>query len=158
MSSENVVQRKIWLALGQVSRIFRVNTGKAWLSGSGPAQRLKDGSVLVPSGRPVALGLALPNGDPLVGCSDLLGWTPVVVTASMVGQTLPVFTAIETKRTKGGKASEAQLNFVSQVVRAGGIAGIANSTESAMSIIDSWHSRFSDDHQKSPEVQHRDLK
>ncbi len=158
MSSEATIQRQIWLALGQVSRLFRLNTGKGWVSGAGPAQRLKDGSVLVPAGRPIALGLAMPSGDPVVGASDLIGFTPVTVTASMVGQTLPVFTAIETKRTKGGRASEAQLNFVSQVVRAGGIAGIANSTESAMSIIDSWHSRFSDDHQKSPEVQHRDLK
>lgn len=142
MSSEATVQRQIWLALGQACRLFRVNTGKAWVSGAGPAQRLKDGSVLVPAGRPIALGLALPNGDPLVGCSDLLGWTPVVVTASMVGQTLPVLTAIETKRTMGGRATQEQLHFVGQVVQSGGIAGIANSPESARSILDSWHSRF----------------
>ena len=158
MSSEATIQRQIWLSLGRTSRIFRVNTGKAWISGSGPAQRLKDGSVLVPAGRPIALGLALPNGDPLVGCADLLGFTPVVVTAEMVGQTLPVFTAIETKRSKGGKASEAQLNFVSQVVKAGGIAGIANSVESAQAIVDLWHARFSEDHQKSSEQRHASSK
>lgn len=142
MSSEASVQRSIWLELGRDCRIFRVNTGKGWVSGAGPAQRLKDGSVLIPAGRPIALGLALPNGDPLVGCSDLLGWTPVVITQDMVGQTLPVFTGIETKRTKGGRASEAQLNFVSQVVRAGGIAGIANSPDAARAIVSSWHARF----------------
>lgn len=142
MSKEATVQRQVWLELGRDCRIFRVNTGKAWVSGAGPAQRLKDGSVLVPAGRPIALGLALPSGDPLVGCSDLLGWTPVVVTASMVGQTLPVLTAVETKRTTGGKASEAQLNFVGQVAQAGGIAGIANSPEAARSILNTWLARF----------------
>lgn len=154
MSLEGKVQREVWLELGRDCRLFRVNTGKAWLSGAGPAQRLKDGSVLVPAGRPIALGLALPNGDPLVGCSDLLGWTPVVVTADMVGQTLPVLTAIETKRTKGGRATQEQLHFVGQVVQAGGIAGVANSPESARAILGSWHARFSQDHPKSLDQQH----
>ena len=148
MSSEATIQRQVWLSLGRTSCIFRVNTGRAWVSGAGPAQRLKDGSVLVPAGRPIALGLALPNGDPLVGCADLLGWSTVTVTPEMVGQTLPVFTAIETKRSKGGRASEAQLNFVAQVTKAGGIAGIANSVEAAHAIIANWHAG----HSKSPKV------
>ena len=142
MSSEAVVQRAVWLELGRDSRLFRLNTGKGWVSGSGPAQRLKDGSVLVPAGRPIALGLAMPSGDPVVGASDLIGWTPVRITPEMVGQTLPVFTAIETKRTKGGRATEAQLHFVGQVVQAGGIAGVANSADAARAILASWHARF----------------
>lgn len=142
MASEATVQREVWLALGSESRLFRVNTGKAWVSGAGPAQRLQDGSVLVPAGRPIALGLGMPNGAPVVGCSDLLGWTPVVVTQAMVGQTLPVLTAIETKRTKNGRASAEQLHFIGQVVQVGGIAGIANSADAARAIVESWRSRF----------------
>lgn len=138
MSNEATVQRKIWLALGRDCRIFRLNTGKAWLSGAGPAQRLQSGDVLVPSGRPVALGLALPSGDPLVGASDLIGWRQVEVTPEMVGKRVAVFVAVETKRTKGGRASEAQVNFCEQVRTAGGIAGIANSPEAAQAIIDDW--------------------
>lgn len=138
MASENTVQRQIWLALGAVSRMFRLNSGKAWLSGAGPAQRLQNGSVMVPAARPVALGLAFPNGEPVVGQSDLFGWTEVTITPEMVGRKVPVVTAIETKRTKGGKASEGQINFVDQVQKAGGIAGIANSPEAALAIVDNW--------------------
>ena len=138
MSSEGTVQRRVWLSLGAVCRLFRVNGGKGWLSGAGPVKRLHDGSVLVPAGRPVALGFGQPNGDPLVGASDLCGWTKVIVTPEMVGHSIAVFTAIETKRSRGGKVSDDQINFVDQVQRSGGIAGIANSPEAARAIIDDW--------------------
>lgn len=140
MAAENTVQRQIWLALGRVSRLFRLNTGKAWLSSLGPAgvHRLKDGSIHIEAPRPIALGLGLPNGDPLVGASDLIGWTTVEITPEMVGRRVAVFTAVETKRTKGGKASEDQINFVEQVKQAGGIAGIANGELLAKGIIDEW--------------------
>ena len=84
----------------------------------------------------------MPNGDPVVGASDLIGWTPVRITPDMVGQTIPVLTAIETKRSKGGRITEDQRHFVEQVIQAGGIAGIANSVESAKGILDHWRSRF----------------
>lgn len=142
MASEASVQRLVWLELGADCRLFRLNTGKGWVSGAGPAQRLQDGSVLVPAARPIALGLAMPSGDPVVGASDLIGFTPVVVTEAMVGRTLPVFTAIETKRTKGGRATADQLHFVGQVVGAGGVAGVANSPEAARAILVSWLDRF----------------
>lgn len=138
MSLEGSVQREVWLSLGRLCRLFRVNTGKGWVSGAGPVQRLADGSVLVPAGRPIALGLAMPNGDPVPGTSDLIGFTPVTVTAEMVGTTLPVFTAIETKRTKGGRTTNDQLSFVERVCREGGIAGVANSPEAAQAIVRTW--------------------
>lgn len=132
---EKVVLRSAWLALGALSRVFRVNTGTAWLSGAGPVQRLQDGSVLVPAARPVALGLGMPDGKPLVGTSDLLGWTTVTVTPEMVGCRAAIFTAIETKETGGGKKRDEQRNFVDQVRLAGGIAGFAASAEEAVSIV-----------------------
>lgn len=142
MISEGVNQRKIWLGLGAVSRLFRVNTGRAWLSGAGPARRLADGSVVVPAARPVALGFASTDGKPVKGTSDLCGWTKVKITQEMVGLDVAVFTAIETKKSKNGKASTEQLNFVDQVISSGGIAGVASSPKEALSIIDQWYSRL----------------
>lgn len=145
MSREGIVQREIWLELGSKDcRLFRLNTGRAWLSNLGPrgVHRLKDGSVHVEAARSIAMGFARPNGDPVTGTSDLIGWTPVVVTPEMVGQTLAVFTAVETKRTSGGRASDDQKDFIRQVVECGGIAGVANSADAAQAILASWHARF----------------
>lgn len=143
MASENRVQREIWVGLGVISRLFRLNSGRAWLSNLGPpgVKKLTDGSVLIQAARPIPLGLATTSGDPVEGQSDLYGWTEVVITPEMVGQVVPVVTAFETKRSKGGKASAGQINFVSQIERAGGIAGVANSLEAAMAIVRDWANR-----------------
>lgn len=140
MASEGNVQRKIWLGLGAVSRLFRVNTGRAWLSNMGPAgvQKLSDGSVLIKSARSIAIGFADTKGDPIEGASDLNGWTTIEVTPEMVGQRLAIFTAIETKASNGGKKRAGQINFCGQVESAGGITGFANSEESAKHIVESW--------------------
>lgn len=141
MASEGAVQRKSWLLLGAICTLFRLNSGKAWISGAGPAQRLTDGSVVVPAARPIALGLALTNGDPVVGQSDLFGWHKVVVTPEMVGMEVPVVTALEMKASTGGKKREGQVNFGEQIVRAGGIAGFAKSPEEALQIINDWRAQ-----------------
>lgn len=138
MASESTVQRQIWAALARVSKLFRTNSGKGWISGGGPAKRLPDGTVLVPNGRPVGLGLAMVNGDTVPGLSDLTGYTPTVVTSDMVGRTLPVFTCIECKRSKGGRKADNQVDFLSQVIRDGGIAGFAASPEEALEIVAAW--------------------
>lgn len=140
MSSEGTVQRKVWLGLGAISRLFRLNTGRAWLSNLGPkgVQKMSDGSVLIRSARSIAIGFAAPTGDPVEGASDLNGWTTVEVTPEMVGKRVAVYTAIETKATTGGRKREGQINFCDQVTAAGGIAGFANSEESAKGIVESW--------------------
>lgn len=140
MSSEARVQREIWLGLGLLSRLFRLNSGRAWLSNLGPqsVKKLSDGSVLIPAARPIPLGLATTSGDPVVGQHDLFGWTEIEITPEMVGSVVPVVTAIETKRSKGGKTSEGQINFGDQVRNAGGIAGVANSKEAALAVIMDW--------------------
>ena len=50
-------QRAIWLATAALAGtvLFRCNSGKAWLASGGKPQRLQDGTVLLPGGRPVAL-------------------------------------------------------------------------------------------------------
>lgn len=137
---EGTVQRAIWLALAQLSRLFRINTGQAWMSGLGQrgVQHLKDGSVVIHAARPVALGLGMPNGKPLVGASDLQGWSSIVITPEMVGCTVAVFTAIECKESGGGRKSDDQRNFIDQVRLAGGIAGFASSAEEAVSIVSGY--------------------
>lgn len=141
MAAENTVQRQIWLALGKLGTVlFRLNSGKAWMSNLGPkgVQRLQDGSVLIKAARPVALGLAYPNGEPVVGQHDLFGWTTVTITPDMVGKTVPVVTAVDAKRSSGGRTSDDQRNFAGAISNAGGIAGIANSPEAAIAIVDNW--------------------
>ena len=146
MANESTTQRQIWLELGGngITTLFRLNTGKGWLSGIGPkgVHRLKDGSIHIEAPRPIALGFGLVNGDPVVGACDLPGWTVVEITHEMVGSKVPVFTSIETKRTTGGKVSDNQNRWLSLVRATGGIAGVANSPESARKILEDWFSKF----------------
>jgi hypothetical protein len=79
-------------------------------------------------GRLIRYGICNPGG------SDLIGWTPVQITEDMVGRTVAVFTAVEVK-TPTGKATEDQLNFLAAVLRHGGFAGIARSTDEAVALI-----------------------
>ena len=80
---------------------------------------------------------------------DLIGWTPIVITPEMIGHTIPVFTSIETKK-EGYKPSgqkqlehhEGQENWRDSILRAGGIAAIVDSAESAVGVIKEWLSKF----------------
>jgi len=140
MAAESNVQRHVWAAVAATTILFRVNTGRAWLSGMGPpgVRMLTDGSAHLMAARPIALGFAYADGKPVAGTSDLVGWTQVLITPEMVGTRVAVFTCIETKRTKGGRTSQDQQNFIDQVTRSGGIAGVANSPEAAKKIIADW--------------------
>lgn len=110
--SEAAIQQKIRLALSRAGVVaFRNNVGQY------TDQK---------TGRPIQYGLC-------VGSSDLIGWTPVTVTPEMVGTKLAVFTAVEVK-TPSGRATEAQMNFIAQVLKAGGFAGIARSPKDAVVI------------------------
>ncbi len=80
------------------------------------------------TGRVIRYGVGNPGG------SDLIGWTPVLITHEMVGGMLGVFTAIEVKAPRG-RPTEAQLNFLRQVQLGGGIAGIARSTQDALALL-----------------------
>lgn len=130
------VQKIVWAALASLSIMFRFNTGKAWVPGEGGrVRKLADGSILITHPRPIALGASLMNGSPVVGTSDLGGWTSITITQAMVGKKIAVTTWIETKRSSGGKASKEQFNFIEQVRSAGGIAGVASSADVAKRII-----------------------
>ena len=68
------------------------------------------------------------------GVHDLICCVPVVVDASMVGQTLGLFCAVEVKRDKGGKISALQEYNKDLVVKAGGRSGFARSVDEARAI------------------------
>lgn len=93
-------------------RLFRNNCGA-----------LKDAE-----GRLIRYGVANPGG------SDLIGWRSVTVTPDMLGQKIAVFLAIEVKGERG-KATDAQVNFISRVKADGGLAGVARSIDDALGII-----------------------
>ena len=123
--SEAAIQQQIRLALSKAGVVaFRNNVAQAWVGQQ--VIKLQNGDVLIKNARPLHAGLC-------VGSSDLIGWTPVTVTPDMVGKTVAIFTACEVK-APNGRATEAQLNFISQVLKAGGFAGIARSPGDAVAI------------------------
>lgn len=68
------------------------------------------------------------------GASDLIGFTPMVITADMVGKKIAVFTACEVK-TPDGRVAKEQQDFANFVLQSGGFAGIARSTCDARKIM-----------------------
>jgi hypothetical protein len=141
VSRENPVQRAGWLRAARHAVLWRLNTGKAWLSGLGPrgVHWAPDRShVRIDAARPIAVGLGMVNGDPVVGAGDLLGRLSIVITPEMVGQTVAVFCSLEAKRTTGGRVSEEQSNWGEQTTNAGGIYGVFRSEEEAERIILDW--------------------
>lgn len=79
------------------------------------------------------------------GGSDLIGIMPLRVTSEMVGKTLGVFVAVETKRSKGGKVDPLQEHFIDLVRSRGGIAGVAASWEDAVALIQYSYSNLAGD-------------
>ena len=77
------------------------------------------------------------------GGADLIGFTPTRITPEMVGKTIAVFTAVETKRDVGGRATEEQINFIKNAQAFGAIAGFARGWEDALDIVKSWRSKIS---------------
>ena len=137
---ESTEQRLIWAAVGLDCTVYRVNTGRGYVSGMGPAgiSKLTDNSILMKAARPIPLGFINARNEVVEGVSDLNGWTSIVITPEMVGQTGAVFTSIETKRSRGGVTSVAQSNWIGNITRAGGIAFVANSAHTARTMLSEW--------------------
>jgi len=69
-----------------------------------------------------------------VGSSDLIGWQSITVQPGSVGGTVAKFVAIEVKSDTGTPTDE-QSNFLWQVRKAGGLAGVARSPDDAATIL-----------------------
>lgn len=122
-SQETPLMKELQIAASRMgSRLFRQNSGMGWI-GKARVFRTRlqvwvnPGDVLIPKARPFHAGFD--------GLSDLGGWTPVIITPEMVGQTVAIYTQAEVKDK--GRATEAQLRWVDAVNRAGGIAGVVRS-------------------------------
>lgn len=130
---EKNIQSEIMLALSeQGNLVWRNNTGMGWAGRANRitmpgSVRVEPGDVVIRNARPLHAGLC-------VGSCDLIGITPVRVTRDMVGTTLGVFTAHEIK-SKQGRLTDEQKNFIYAVTRYGGMAGVARSPEDALSLI-----------------------
>ena len=113
-NSETKIQQEIRLAVGQEKNllIFRNETGTL------PDPR---------TGKWVQFGLCK-------GSSDLIGFKEVVIDESHIGQKLGVFTSIEVK-SKSGKLSDMQHNWLQVVKNAGGITGVARTVSEALNIL-----------------------
>lgn len=93
------------------------------------------------TGRFVRYGLGAFTESDGLASSDYIGWTPVFITPDMVGQVLPVFTAVETKPSdwkfyKSDKRACNQQAFIDMVRAAGGKAGFATSVADFRKIVE----------------------
>lgn len=110
---------------------FRNNVGMGWQGQSKRITKpttvtLQAGDVLIRNARPLHAGLTK-------GSSDLIGWKTVTIEPEHVGKEFAIFTALEVK-TKTGRATKEQVNFINQVSKAGGFAGIARSPDDVKKI------------------------
>ncbi len=132
--SESNTMRLIMLAIGKIPgvRIFRNNTGKAWVGKSAVMHERKQiwvnkGDVIIEQGRFFIAGLC-------VGSSDLIGFKSVTVTPDMVGKTVAIFIAPEIK-AKTGRLSNEQKAFHKTVNDHGGIAYVATDEIEAVELL-----------------------
>lgn len=135
-SNETNIVRKIMLALSKFTnvRIFRNNTGSAWIGQSVKFTKrqtvsVEAGDVLVRQGRFFTAGLC-------VGSSDLIGIKSVEVTPEMIGKKIAVFTAVEVKN-QIGRATKEQIAFIEMVNNLGGIGYIARNESEAVEFMKS---------------------
>lgn len=122
MTTEHRLLQSILLATSKAgARLFRNNVGTGWV---GQVVTKSDTHVLLKNPRPLHAGLC-------TGSSDCIGWTPVTITADMVGRTVAVFTALEAK-TGRLTATPMQNEFIQAVRDAGGIAAVVRSEDDAV--------------------------
>ena len=105
------------------ARLFRQQSGMGWISnkverGASMPRKvtLYAGDVLLRKAR------AFHSGSD--GWSDLGGFTPVEITADMVGTTVAVYAQVEVK--ENARPTAEQLAWIAAVNKAGGRAGIAH--------------------------------
>ena len=103
------IENQILSSLPENKRLFKINAGRGYVG-----QVIKHtGSILILK-NPAVLHAA-PTSWP-----DLCGWTSVVVTPDMVGQTVAIFTGEEVKAGKD-RLTKGQKKFGDLIERMGGI-------------------------------------
>lgn len=110
------------------SRLFRNHVGVAF---QGRAERftepttvkVKPGDIVIRRARTVTAGL-------ITGSSDLIGWTPRMITEHDLGKHIAQFTAVEVKDKSGLEPEQKQ--FLEVVRDSGGVAIVARSAEESV--------------------------
>lgn len=111
MNQETSIQNRIRKAATKLGmRLFRNNVGLYYSK----------------NGTPTLCGLC-------TGSSDLIGWTPKIITEDDLGKRIAVFTAVEVK-VPGEKPSKDQRQFIDAVNSSGGIAIVAVSPDDLQQI------------------------
>ena len=125
--SEHDIQSQIRIAISQnkLGTSFRINVGQAYTGNE--IKKQSDGSILIKNPRPFASGVPK-------GFSDLLVITPIIITPEMVGQQFARAGFLEVK-TKTGRPTKDQVNFIEQMQSLGARAGIARSVEDVIKIL-----------------------
>lgn len=125
--SEHDIQNQIRIAISQknLGTSFRTNVGQAYTGEK--IIKNADRSIKIINPRPFNTGLPK-------GFSDLLIITPIIITSEMVGQQLARAGFLEIK-TKTGRPTKDQLNFIDQMQSLGARAGIARSVEDVIKIL-----------------------
>lgn len=134
---ETKAKEAVLLRTGQYgARMFKNNSGVAYTDG----------------GRPVFFGLGnegkKKTGD--LRSPDDVGWTPVTITPEMVGKTVAVFTAIDSKKAgfvvknhyNENSREYGQNKFFQLVIKAGGIAGFACNAQQVDDIYNDFNARM----------------
>lgn len=115
--TEGDLQREIMKAVtARGARCFRNNVAEGWI---GNSEIIEFGPIVVKTSNARRLHAGL-----CVGSSDLIGWTKD-------GR----FLAIEVK-TKTGRVTPEQQNFINQVNAAGGVGIVARSVQDALNALD----------------------
>lgn len=134
MTEEHKIQNEIRNALAGQCLAFRANVGQGWTGTGAPIRvtrpmvvNVQPGDVVLKNARPFNTGLP-------PGFSDVFGLVPVTITPDMVGQKVAVFFGLEVK-TKTGRASTLQGNFLQAVNYNGGRAGVVRSAADALAVI-----------------------
>jgi hypothetical protein len=128
-TAENNIFKRIQIRVSEMGgRLFRINAGQGWT-----------GSKIIKQGKNRLIIDARPFKGAQKGFVDGVGWIPITITKEMIGQTFPVFTAIETKVGKNTATPEQQ-HFIDRVIESNGIAGVVRSVEDLEQIVD-IHSR-----------------
>lgn len=128
MTETDLMRRLQKFASSIGARLFRQNTGMAWVGvvEHGPRTvRLSVSDIVIRNARPFHAGVK--------GMADLGGWVPVEVTADMVGSTVAIYAQVEVK--ENGRPSKEQYAWVDAVNKAGGRAGIARSESDVSDIL-----------------------
>lgn len=124
---EKEIKAEILLALSRepTVRLFNQPQGIAYV---GTVVEKSRHLVTIADWRLVSFGMA-------PGSSDLIGWVGTEITEEMIGQVIARFAAIEVK-SDAGRLTMEQKRFLSVVKQAGGIAGVARSTDEAWGLIE----------------------